>query len=101
VPLSPEEAVAAFRRLGCQVIRGRGKGSHTWLQLSVDGRQRAIFNVPMNRNPIPTGTLKKSLLNQNGIRDEEHLRELLDARDPAQAFLRVVPEGGPRYRLRP
>ena len=101
MPISPDEAVAAFKKLGCQLIPGRGKGNHTWLQLSVEGRQRAIFNVPMNRNPIPGGTLKKSILNPNGIRDEEHLRELLAASDPRQAFLAVVSKGGPRYRLTP
>jgi hypothetical protein len=100
VPLSPEEAVAAFRKLGCKVIPNRGKGNHTWMQLTVEGRQRAIFNIPMNRNPIPAGTLKRAILNPNGIRDEEHLRVLLAETSPPQAFLAVIPQQGPRYRLR-
>jgi hypothetical protein len=101
VPLSPEEAVAAFKSLGCKVIPNRGRGNHTWLQLTVDGRQRAIFNVPMNRNPIAAGTLRHSILNPNGVRDEQHLRELLADANPPLAFLRVLPEHGPRYRMRP
>jgi hypothetical protein len=96
--VSPDEAVATFRRLGCYVIPGRGKGSHTWLERrDARGRQIAIFNVPVTRNPIAKGTLQR-LLDTNGIRDETHLQELLADGDPPSAFLRVLPPAGPRYR---
>ncbi len=98
--MSPDEGIDAFRRLGCQRIPGRGKGSHAWMERrDAGGRQIAIFNVPVTKNPIPKGTLQ-GMLATNGIRSEDHLRELLAARDPPAEFLKVLPPGGPRYRSR-
>jgi len=89
--VSPAEAVAAFRRLGAEVIPGRGKGNHTWMErLDDQGRRVAIFNVPMNRNPVPTGLFLKDLLRRNGIHDVAHLKLLLNAPDPPAAFLEAV-----------
>lgn len=98
MPLSPGELVAALRKLGCEVIQGRGKGSHMWVQLTIDGRQRAVFNIPTGRDPIAKGTLS-ALLKSNGIRDEDHLLELLRADDPQRAFLLLLPRVSPRYRM--
>jgi hypothetical protein len=96
--VSPDGGVAAFRRLGCEVIPGRGKGSHVWMErLDAAGRQIAIINIPVTRNPIARGTLHRILMT-NGIRDEAHLQELLSADDPPAEFLRVLPRGGPRWR---
>lgn len=89
--MSPAEAIAAFRRLGAEVIPGRGKGNHTWMErVDEQGHQIAIFNVPMNRNPIPTGLLLRSLLRRNGILDVGHLNELLAAPDPRAAYRKVI-----------
>lgn len=95
--LSPDQAVRAFLGLGCEVVR-RSRDSHIFLERRDEhGHQIAVFSVPTNRNPISPGILRR-LLHSNGIRDEEHLAELLSAPDPARAFLAVLPPQGPRYR---
>jgi hypothetical protein len=97
--LSPGDAVAAFKKLGCQEDTDHSRKNYVWLELrDANGHQIAIFNVPTSKNPIRKGTLINGLLNPNGIRDEAHLQELLDDRDPPAAFRRVLPRGGPRYR---
>jgi hypothetical protein len=96
---SPNEAVAAFLVLGCTENPRHSRKNYRWLELlDGQGHQKAIFNVPVAKDPIPIGTFVKSILNPNGIRDEVHLKELLEAEDPRAAFLAVLPEGGPRYR---
>jgi hypothetical protein len=97
--LSPGEAIAAFKRLGCREVKDHSRKNYVWLELQdAAGHQIAVFNVPTSKNPLRKGTLTNSLLNPNGIRDENHLRELLSAADPAKAFLKVLPKGGPRYK---
>ncbi len=99
--LSPGQAIAAFKRLGCSEDPKHSRKNYVWLELTDDqGHQIAIFNVPTSKNPIRPGTLEKGLLRPNGIRDEEHLNELLDHENPRAAFLHVLPRHGPRYRPR-
>jgi hypothetical protein len=49
----------------------------------------AIFSVPTNQNPVST-RIRRRMLQSNGIRDEEHLHELLSDRDPPSDFLAVI-----------
>lgn len=96
--LSPAEAVAAFKLLGCSEDPKHSRKNYVWLELKdASGHQIAIFNVPTSKNPIRRGTLEHGLLQPNGIRDEAHLNQLLEERDPRAAFLLVVPRQGPRY----
>ena len=97
--LSPGDAIAAFKKLGCREVRDHSRKNYVWLELlDANGHQVAVFNVPTSKNPIRKGTLKNSLLIPNGVRDEAHLQELLAAADPAKEFLKVLPKGGPRYK---
>jgi hypothetical protein len=97
--LSPGDAIAAFKRLGCREVKEHSRKNYVWLEmLDANGHQIAVFNVPTSKNPIRKGTLTRGLLNPNGIRDEAHLKELLASPDPPAAFRAVVPTGGPRYR---
>ncbi|MBJ7603284.1 MAG: hypothetical protein JF888_08875 [Candidatus Dormibacteraeota bacterium] len=97
--MSPEEAITAFKTLGCRPVPRHSRKNYVWLELDDEGgRQIAIFNVPTSKNPIRKGTLLNGLLRPNGIRDENHLRELLNDPDPPAAFWRALPKGGPRYR---
>ena len=99
--MTPEEAANAFIRLGCQEDRRHSRKNYRWLELLDDGgRQIAIFNIPTSKSPLRRGTLINGLLNPNGIRDEDHLAQLLADPDPPAAFRRVLPQGGPRYRPR-
>ena len=65
--VSAEQAVAALRRLGFQVVRQRG--SHIRL---VKGSRSVT--VPAH-DPIALGTLK-SLIRQAGVSEEDFCREL-------------------------
>jgi hypothetical protein len=96
--LSPDELVGALLRLGCVENTRHSRKNYRWLELRDKGRQIAIFNIPVARNPVPAGTLRRGILNPNGIRDEDHLHELLKAKDPPAAFRAVLPKQGPRYR---
>lgn len=99
--MTPDEAVRAFLRLGCVEKPKHGRKNYRWLEVrNAEGRQIAIFNIPVSKQEIPRGTLLRSILRPNGIRNEEHLRQLLDADDPPAAFLEVLPKDGPRYKLR-
>jgi hypothetical protein len=99
VPIAPNDLVAAFIRLGCEEDSGHSRKNYRWLELkNKDGHQVAIVNVPTSKTPVRQGTLLRGILNPNGIRDEEHLAELLAAKDPRAAFRAVLPKGGARYR---
>lgn len=96
--MTPDEAVAAFVRLGCEEDKRHSRKNYRWLELKdAEGRQIAIFNVPTSKSPLRKGTMLNGLLKPNGISDEDHLAELLAAPDPLAAFRRVLPTGGPRY----
>jgi hypothetical protein len=97
--VTPGEAVDAFLRLGCIEIPRHSRKNYRWLELTDEnGHQVAIFNVPTSKSPLRKGTLVRSILNPNGIRDEAHLAQLLADPDPPTAFRKVLPIGGPRYR---
>jgi hypothetical protein len=99
VTITPAALVAAFARLGCVEDRGHSRKNYRWLELLDDeGHQVAIINIPTSKTPVRKGTLVNAILNPNGIRDEEHLAELLAAEDPPAAFRAILPAGGPRYR---
>jgi hypothetical protein len=97
--LSPDQLVAALLRLGCAENVRHSRKNYRWLEIHDEaGHQVAIFNIPVAKNPVPPGTLRASILNPNGIRDEAHLKELVDSADPPAALRAVLPRAGPRYR---
>jgi hypothetical protein len=97
--LSPDQLVSDLLRLGCVENTRHSRKNYRWLEIHDGaGHQIAIFNIPVAKNPIPPGTLRAGILNPNGIRDEVHLKELLDSVDPPAALRAVLPRHGPRYR---
>jgi hypothetical protein len=97
--LSPDQLVAALLRLGCVENVRHSRKNYRWLEiLDESGHQIAIFPIPVAKNPVPPGTLRAGILNPNGIRDEQHLAELVASKDPPAALIAVLPRQGPRYR---
>ena len=98
MPITPDELVAAFVRLGCKEDEQHSRKNYRWLELEDEnGHQIAIFNIPTSKSPVRKGTLVNAILNPNGIRDEAHLAELLATPDPPVALRAVLPPEGPRY----
>ncbi len=97
--MSPEEVARALERLGLKRESHSRRKNYIWLELlDVQGHQIAIADIPTAKNPVPAGTLRKGILQPNGIRDADHLKELLADKDPPGALRKVLPKGGPRYR---
>lgn len=97
--LSPDKLVALLLQLGCVENVRHSRKNYRWLEIHDEaGHQIAIFNIPVAKSPVPPGTLRRSILNPNGIRDEAHLTELAAAPDPKAALRAVLPAPGARYR---
>lgn len=90
--------VATLRKLGLREVPNHSSKNYAWMELTdARGRVIAVANIPTSKAQVSVG-LQTRLLHRMGIRDEDHLDQLVKVADPPAALRAILPPDAARYR---
>ena len=96
--MTPQALVSKLRRLGLVIISSHSSKNYVWMELlNEDGHQIALANIPTSKPQVSVGVLTRTL-HRMGIRDQQHLEDLLGHKDPPASLRLILPEDAARYR---